>query len=477
MNGGIPADLLQLTALDNAGIYRHNRIDVATPELTLLDTGRSNGVATESVSGSGDNLEVLIVTPKPLRIAKPDGRREPRKIAFTKRMLEGLPAPEQGQRSYYDARTPGLCLLVTPGGAKTFYRYGRIDGRPCRVKIGGFPAVTVEQARKAAARLNGDIASGADPAARRRAMLAETTFGGLFQKYIDLHAKPHKRTVADDERLYERFLERWATRKVTDIDPAAVSVLHAKVGADHGPYIANRLGALVSAVFGFGRRVLRLTQDNPARGVQRFPEQSRERFLSAEELRRLFDALATETNADLRDLVEMALFTGARRGNLLAMRWAALDLDAWTWTIPSGEYKSKRETTIILAPPAVAILKRRRRAQAATPGEYVFPSWGGTGHITEPKKAWGKLRTRAGLPDVRLHDLRRTFGSWQAAAGASSTIIGRSLGHKAGSPATAVYARMDLTPVRAAVDTAVAAMQGAATKPAKKGGRGHAKTR
>ncbi len=414
------------------------------------------------------------MTPNPLRIAKPDGRHEPRKIAFTKTLLAELSAPERGQRSYYDTKMPGLCLLVTPAGARTFYLYRRIDGRPQRVKIGSFPALSVEQARKAAARLNGDIASGADPAAKRRAMLAETTFGGLFQRYLDLHARPYKRTCADDERMYERFLRRWASHKASDIDPATVSALHAKVGADHGPYLANRLITLVSGVFGFGRRVLRLTIDNPARGLQRFPEQTRERFLSGDELRRLFDALNAETNIDLRDLVELLLFTGARRGNVLSMRWDALDLDAGTWTIRSGEYKSKHNVQLVLAPEAVAILERRQQAQAAAPGGWVFSSWGGTGHLAEPKKAWAKLRKRAGLPDVRLHDLRRTFGSWQAAAGISSTIIGRSLGHKAGSPATAIYSRLDLTPVREAVGNAVTAMT--ASKPTKKGRRGHATT-
>lgn len=106
-------------------------------------------------------------------------------------------------------------------------------------------------------------------------------------------------------------------------------------------------------------------------------------------------------------------------------------------------------------------------AAQETPSEFVFPSSNPTGHVTEPKSAWTRILDRAGIKNLRLHDLRRTLGSWQAATGASLSIIGRSLGHK-NVATTAVYARLDLDPVRASVNTAADAIMAAANGHAPK---------
>ena len=148
------------------------------------------------------------------------------------------------------------------------------------------------------------------------------------------------------------------------------------------------------------------------------------------------------------------------------MRWGDLDLGEAVWTVPASDSKNKQPITLPLVSRAVEILNDRQNGS-----EYVFPSRGKTGHLVEPKKAWEEIRTAAGLPGLRMHDLRRTLGSWQASAGVSLGIIGKSLGHAHGSRATNVYARLDLEPVRTAVTAATSAMLEAAETPAKKNKR------
>ena len=171
------------------------------------------------------------------------------------------------------------------------------------------------------------------------------------------------------------------------------------------------------------------------------------------------DAEPSET---IRDFIYISLLTGARKSNVMAMAWADIDLDAATWTIP--DTKSGQPVTLPLVPDAVRILASRPHNS-----QHVFPSRIGTGHLVSPQKAWRSILNRAGLKDLRVHDLRRTLGSWQAAQGTSLPIIGRSLGHSS-TASTAVYARVHLDPVREAMTSATAAIV-AAGKPKKKSAR------
>lgn len=193
---------------------------------------------------------------------------------------------------------------------------------------------------------------------------------------------------------------------------------------------------------------------NPARGIKSYPENERERFIQSDELPRFFQALAEEENPDMRDYFLISLLTGARKSNVLAMRWADVNLDRTEWRIPIT--KNGTPQTVALAPVAVEILRGREQG-----GAWVFPGIGKTGHLVEPKKGWCRVLARAGLSDLRIHDLRRTLGSWQAKTGASLSIIGKSLNHKT-YQATGIYARLDLDPVRASVERAADAMLTAA---------------
>lgn len=378
------------------------------------------------------------------------------RMHFTKASVAAVPVPPKGGRAYaYDTKMNGLALAVTPTGCRTFYRSGRIDGRYVRVTIGRFPACTVEQARRQVQTLDGEIGAGVNPQERKRAARAELTFRAVFAEYLADYAKPKKKSWRQDVQQYERYLTPLALHRVSAITKVEVRKLHASIGRKHGRHAANRALALVHTVFAKFTEVV----PNPASGIERFKEESRERSLQPAEVGSFFAAVDAEPSPVWRDFFELLLWTGARRANVQAMAWADLDLDdpqGAVWWVPAGQSKSGKALGVVLSGRAVDVL-RRRRADAGTSG-FVFPGVGRTGHVAEPKKAWAALLARAGIQNLRIHDLRRTLGSWQADAGASLAIIGRSLGHASGSSATATYARVSDAPVRASVEAATAAL-------------------
>ena len=385
-------------------------------------------------------------------------------LKFSKTTLQALELPEQGKRlTIYDTETPKLALRATAAGTKTFYVVKRAGASMAWVKLGTFPEMTVEQARKAAALALGEFASGANPAAARRAFKAEPTLSEFFTEYGNRHGEKKRAWAADVQRFRDYLQKPMGGKKLSEIDRAMIAkVLHDAEKAGKSVATVRNIRALASGVFGKAVEWGFLDY-NPAQGVKVAGKKvSRDRFLQADELPRFFAAVAEEEPA-MRDFILLALLTGARRANLCAMHWRELDLSAGVWRIPVT--KNGEPQSVTLCPEAGAILEARKEA---TGGGFVFPGTGRTGHIVEPKKAVERVMARAGIPygrdvpnGVTLHDLRRTLGSWQARTGASLAIIGKSLNHK--SPqATAIYARLDLDPVRQSVNTATSAMLEAA---------------
>jgi integrase len=384
------------------------------------------------------------------------------RLAFSKVRLDALKPPTKGRVYYYDTKVAGLALCVTAASRKTFYFCKRVNGPYQRVVIGRHPDLGVEQARHEAARLTGEIAGGGDPQRRKRTARAEMTLGELFVNYMEVYARAHKRPRSwqEDEKQFKRYLGPLAGHKVSAISQADVRRLHTGIGRNHGTYAANRLLALLSTMF----NVCASNLPNPVKGVRRFEEQSRDRYLDGDELQRFFEALRAEPNEAWRDAFVILLLSGARKSNVLGMRWTDVDLGRGLWKIPGAESKNRKAMICVLAPPVVEILRRRR----ADNGEsvFVFAGAGKSGHLEEPKKAWRAILKRADLLDddgkntVRVHDLRRTMGSWQAGLGASLPIIGASLGHRS-TASTAVYARVNVDPVRRSVEAAAEAIMAA----------------
>lgn len=378
------------------------------------------------------------------------------KIKFTKENLDALPSPDSGKRDiYHDTKTSGLQLRVT--GVKTFFVNRRIKGGdPERITLGRYPEMTIEQARRKTMEILHDIAEGKNPAEVKRGKKAELTFADLFTEYLERHSKPNKRTWREDESKYKTYLERpLGRKKLSAIDRRDIALIHSSITKAGHDITANRVLALLSSAFGWAISA-GLWELNPAIGIKRNKEKSRDRFIQGDELPRFFQAVAKEENETIRDYILMSLLTGARRSNVLAMRWQDISFNRHEWRIE--ETKNGTPQTVALSPEAIEILQNRKPSNDAV---FVFPGSGKAGHLMEPKKGWKRILERAGIDNLRIHDLRRTLGSWQAKTGASLAIIGKSLNHK-NQNTTAIYARLDLDPVRDSVNKATSAMMMAA---------------
>ncbi len=422
---------------------------------------------------------------------------------FTKTEIQKLPPPLKGMDTYKDTKEKGLSLYITPAGAITFFVRKRINGRDERIKIGSFPDISIEQARKKALEIKAKVADGQNPNLEKHKMRAEITFGELFNEYLNKYSKRHKKSWQYDQREVNKYLSHWFKRKISTISQYEVRSLHDKIHDQNGLYQANRILERIRGIFnkaiewGWEGR-------NPAQGIKKFREKSRDRFIQPDELPLLFKALEVEENKTAKDYILISLMTGARKSNVLAMKWDEISWDRAEWRIP--DTKNGEPVTVPLIAQAIELLEKRKRL---TNSPWVFPSDIGTGHLADPKKAWERVRLRAtfdlwrrspdlsnlidevdynlrqknnyvftivhlysavvkeaekrqinlpiGLLDIRLHDIRRTVGSYQAITGASLTIIGKSLGHKS-QQATQIYSRLHLDPVRASMEKASTAI-------------------
>ncbi|MGA8405956.1 MAG: site-specific integrase [Candidatus Acidiferrales bacterium] len=406
----------------------------------------------------------------------PTSKRKPaQKLNFTKRALEELEVPAGDDRLIvFDTKTAGLGFVVFVSGARSFFHRRRVRGIAERTTLGKFDDLTIEQARGEASSLNARIAAwklsdyqDESPFEKRP---DAATFGELVDRYIERHVQRHAsrpaRAVQEVRWAVDRHLASWKNVKLSVITRSDMVKVHENVGREHR-IAANRLVQLVRRLYSWAESpdVALHRGENPARHIKLFHESRRTRFLKPAELYSLFTALKKEPNASLRDYVNLALWTGARRGDLLSMRWKDLGLDDNRWEIPHP--KNRTPYVVPLTPEAVSILRDRRKSSKGS--EWVFPSKrGSAGHLTDFKRGWTTLLKRAGLADkdLRQHDLRRTLGSYQAAGGTSLGIIGKSLGHKS-LAATAIYAQLDLDPVRESVLSATRTIIAASKKKPK----------
>ena len=378
-------------------------------------------------------------------------------LSFTQRRLKQLPIPERGRVEYQDEKCPGLRLRITSKGVKTFCLLKRVNGQLVRLTIGPFPKMHVTQARDAVVEKLDQIRRGEDPRHARQKARSMPTLGELFGEYMERHAKPHKRTWPEDQAQYDRYLQSWAGRKIDTIKRGDVQTLHTTIGRDHGIYAANRLRAMLHTMFKMAVDAEWIDR-NPVDGVKKFREEKRDRFLSAEELRRFFLALEGTTNPTVKDCILFALLTGARRSNCMKMAWADLDCGRATWTIPAAQTKTATPYVLPLSSVATDLLLRRHGDRdPQCPWVFPSPRQSGAGHLTTIQGAWEKIVKDAELPGVRFHDLRRTLASWQALAGVPLLNIGRSLGHSDPST-TAIYARLQNDPIRDGIELATAKM-------------------
>lgn len=382
----------------------------------------------------------------------PSTRRPPSRFPFSKTRLDALIPPAKGREYHYDDRKPGLALCLTAAGGKIWYYYRKIDGRPTRVRIAGYRELSLENARKTVDAMALKVAAGENPQTAKRQRREEATLGDLWVKWLD-YAKGHKKTWAEDEAQWNRYLKRWENRRLSTVKKADVQSLHARIGKDNGRYAANRALALLRAMFNKADEI-GWQKGNPCSKIKSFKEESRDRFIQAAEMPRFFQALEEEPSPVLRGFFLTCLLTGARRGNVQRMRWEHIDLGNSLWRIP--DTKRGEPQVIPLSPVALQVVVA---LQPESKDGWVFPAFrrGKVGHLSDPMPAWRRICKRAGLKNLRIHDLRRSMGSWMALGGSSLQIIGKALGHTR-PETTAIYSRLEVDPIRSAINQATASM-------------------
>ena len=397
---------------------------------------------------------------------------------FTEGRVASLPAGDRPLTTY-DEKVTSLGVRVLPSGRRVYFWFRSVPaemqperpGRPCWKSIGESPALPLADARTRAQEYDTTLARWKAAGCPRPSPFkvkdtGELTLGELAEDFFARHVRTHatRPEVAERQDRYklDTHLAERKTRRLSTITRKDVQQLHERVGKTAGPCAANAVVGFVGRIFNFGIKTEQFAGANPAANVEKFHETKRKRFLQPDELPKLFKALETEENQDLVDFVHLALWTGARKSDVLSMRWQDLALEDNRWNVPFP--KAGDSYQIALTPEAVEILKNRKSLQTGySASPWVFPGAGKTGHLVDLQNCWSELLKRAGIADLHIHDLRRTLASWQAMQGTSLLVIGKSLGHRSVS-ATAIYSQLSLDPVRQAVNQATRAMIAAAQK-------------
>jgi integrase len=368
---------------------------------------------------------------------------------------------KQGE-TIWDATLPGFgvrCrtgqptyVLKLPTGRRGQSRWLTIGqhGSPWIDQKGQARKLNAVLARKEAFRLLGEKNRGNDPAVARARARGLPTLKEFSARYLEDHAVVHKkpRSVADDRANLKWILPALGKIRIDQLCVADVSSFHRS--RRKTPTNANRCLALVSHMCSMAERWgLRPPGSNPCRGVKRYPEKGRKRFLSTAEIARLgiaLDALEAEDPIAVQ-AIRLILFTGARKNEILSLKWTEVDFERGILAL--GDSKSG-EKPIYLNAPSKAILASLPKLSG---NSYVLPGRRTGRHLTEVRTSWEEARKRAGIEDVRLHDLRHSFASVLVSGGASLPLIGGLLGHS-NPQTTHRYAHLSDDPLRAASERA-----------------------
>jgi integrase len=383
---------------------------------------------------------------------------------LTKRIVEGTP-PTDRDVLRWDSAVSGFGVRVWPSGRRVYVvQYRTREGQQRKRVLGQHGTLTVEQARTMARQWLGNVRQGTDPVDAYEATRKAPTVAELAARYMAEHATVKKKPGSirpDAYNLRCHVLPALGKKKVAMVTRADIAALHHTMHKTPGA--ANRVLALLSKMFTLAEQWgLRPEGSNPVRYIERYRERRFERFLSSAELARLGETLAeaertqTEYPSALA-AIRLLIFTGARLAEILELRWDQVDFERVCLRLPDSKSGAK---LIHLSPPALDVLSGI--AQPAS-NPYVIVGREPYAHLVNLRKPWGRLRARAGLPDVRLHDLRHSFASVGAALGVSLPIIGKILGHTQAAT-TQRYTHLAADPVQDAVHkigvTIAAAMQG-----------------
>lgn len=386
---------------------------------------------------------------------------------ITKRSVDAAKAGDR-DTFLWDNEIKGFGLKVTPKGKKVYILQYRLHGALRRFTIGthGSPW-TPDKARDEALRLMGQVKAGKDPSGLKQEEKSAKTVSQLCDLYLkEGCGTKSTSTIATDKGRIKRHIKPLLGRKrVKDVTPNDIKRMmndiasgktatdektgkHGRALVTGGKGTASRTVGLLGGIFSFavdgGMR-----SDNPVRGVKRFADRRNERFLSPKELAQLGEALASaEQNGENKvaiNAVRLLILTGCRKSEILTLQWGHVNFETGYLELPTSKTGQKR---VPLGAPALELLASLERIEG---NSYVLPGEKEKQHLVGLPRAWNRLRKKAGLDDVRLHDLRHSFASVGAGAGMGLAVVGKLLGHR-DPKTTARYAHIADDPAKAAAD-------------------------
>jgi integrase len=351
------------------------------------------------------------------------------KISLTKSVVASVACvPGRSKVDYFDTDQRGFMLEVRASGGKTYYqRYTDERGRERQYKIGPADAITLEQARKKARMILAQALLGADPQEKRKELRAIPTLAALVRDRYLPHVKSYKRSWCTDETVLRiHILPRLGALPVDEINGTMIAELLQQMrDKGYATGTTNRVLILLRYIFNLARKwKVPGVRENPTFGLSTAPDVQRERFLTPEETQRLIASINVDENRVAAQAILLLLLTGARRNEITHAKWDYIDWEKRSLLVPVS--KTGRPRTIALNGQALALL----RAITPLPGNpYIFPS-----PVTGRPSAslhfpWVRIRERAMLDDVRLHDLRHSYASFLVNNGVSLYVVQGLLGH------------------------------------------------
>lgn len=366
---------------------------------------------------------------------------------ITKRSVDAA-APRAREFFLWDDELKGFGLRVYPSGRKMYLAQFRAGGRLRRVNIGLHGALTAELARTEAMKHLSAVRLGADPAGERDRRKASPTMKEFGQRFLDEHVALHCKPTTQSEykRSVELFINpKLGTHRIIDVTRPDVVELHHAM--KETPYQANRTLGVLSVMFTIADTWgVRTDGINPCWKVKRYREQKRERYLTSDELARLGKVLReADSEVEAANCIRLLLLTGCRLSEIQKLKWAYVDLKNGALRLPDSKTGAKLVT---IGKAAIDVLKAIPKIEN---NPYVITGQVEGQHLTDMQRPWRRLRKRAGLNDVRIHDLRHSFASDALQLGEDLPMIGKLLGHTQ-IQTTARYAHLKIDPIKLAAD-------------------------
>lgn len=370
---------------------------------------------------------------------------------ITKRAVDAL-KPAERERVVWDDDVKGFGVRVHPSGRKVYIVKYRHEGRAVKATIGPHGPITPAAARARAAEIVTLARTGRDLEGRTPRKAGGATMADLARRFLDEYAADHLKpsTAALNRKIVEkRILPRLGRRRIADIGRADVAALHHDMRSVPGH--ANRTLGVLSRMLTLAEVwEMRPEGVNPCRFVKKYPERRRERFLSDDEYRRLGAALRDAEREGFASppavaAIRLLMLTGCRSGEILSLRWEDVDMDRGELRLPDSKTGAR---IVHLGDPAIAVLRGIQRRED---GPWVIPGLKRGTHLAFLHGPWRLILDRAGIGNLRIHDLRHSFASGGLLVGEGLPMIGKLLGHNK-VQTTARYAHLANDPVKSAAN-------------------------